>query len=341
MQQALVAVLAGLIGLHGVQGVNLRSQQPTRTTCPGSCSGNGDCAAGVCWCKLGWDGTDCETRASDSYDIKTVPSRDMEAMAGRYMRVPMYMKENTGNPESVQFINYDPIAQGWSISQLNSNCTDDICFFAYGKGSPVPPPKGYVYGEPQQHLYFGQLVTDDQELYAGRAAGYHMSVSYAPDPTAGVSGDLSSFTARYGLQPRYVHSNGKFAIMPVSLKAPGKLWFILGLQGVGRARRWKVIAQAEDKSQNRYTVPTSGWMAPGGGAPMNIEGVASCANHISMSVCQKLEDRCSADSGKNAKWIQSCCRDTCNACGVAENSCMLPNTAKGAAMLLQMANQKL
>jgi len=342
MQQALVAVLLGLLVLPSAQGVvrhvnegkNLRSGQK-ESSCPGlsfPCSGNGECneATGKCWCKIGWGSTDCSTATAEIYDIKTVQTPDLEDMIGRYTRVPMFMQENPGDPRNIKFIHYDPISEGWAISRLNSSCTDDICFFAYAKGQPVPPPKGYVYGQPDKHVYYKQLVFDDKELYPNREAGYHMAVSYTPDPNAvGVSDVLGDFTGRYVIQPRYVHKkSGKYAIMPVTLDSPGKIWVIVGLEGSGPARKWKIIAQTQDPSLNRYTIPKGGW------SPQSFQLVEACADHLSISTCMDLEDHCRGTS-PDVGWVQSCCRDTCNSCAIEESKCTLPKTAK----LLAMTNR--
>lgn len=254
-------VLAGFAVPPGVQGkqFRLRSKlQSNTSSCPGvtaPCEGNGECdeLTATCWCKLGWGSSDCATEVAETYDVKSVKSVEHEDMVGRYVRVPMYLQESAGDPQAMKFIHYDPISKGWAISRLNSSCTDDICFFAYSKGQTVrPPPKGYVYGQPDKHVYYRQLVFDDNELYPGKMAGYHMAVSYTPDPNAvGVTEKLSEFTGRYIIQPRYVHESGKYAIMPVSLGAPGKLWVVVGLEGVGPGRRWEILATTKDPSLNR------------------------------------------------------------------------------------------
>lgn len=343
MQRALIAVLAGLYGLYTAQGVAVRgadgkSSRSFKSNCPGRfapCSGNGECAetTGTCWCKTGWASTDCSDPAADTYDIKSVKNPQMQDMIGRYTLVPMYMQENVGDPQNMKFIHYDPISLGWAISKLNSTCTDDICFFAYSKGQPVPPPKGYVFGEPDKHVYYKQLVFDDKELYPGKEAGYHLSVSYSPDPNAiGVTESLSEFTGRYIVQPRYVHQeSGKYAIMPVSLTAPGKIWVVLGLRGLGPARRWEILAQVKDPTLNRYTIPAAGWSPPS----MGFKLVPSCADHISMDTCNSLEEQCRGSTA-DSKWVQACCRDTCNSCAIPKTTCKLPQTAMGANMLLQM-----
>lgn len=333
--------LAGFVALPGARGalrggkqLTLRSTlRANSTNCPGiggPCSNNGECdeQKGVCLCKLGWGSTDCATEIAESYDITSVASRDMEDMLGTFIRVPMYLQETAGDPEAVKFIHYDPISTGWAISKLNSSCTDDICFFAHANYQPVPPPKGYVFGEPDKHVYYRQLVFDDSDLYPGKMPGYHMAVSYTPDPDAvGVSEALSEFTGRYIIQPRYVHQKtGKYAIMPVSLGAPGKLWVLLGLAGVGPSRRWKILAQSKDPSFNRYTAPAGGWSPPS----MGFKLVPSCPNHLSDDACNALEDQCRGD-GPDVKWVQQCCRNTCNTCPIESTACSLPETDKLAA----------
>lgn len=364
MQQSMAAVLTGLVLLRQAQGVAVRGAdggknlrvppaseavQHGRTnygasssSCPGlkyPCSGKGECNehTGVCWCRTGYGSSDCSTEISETYDVKSVSNPAMEDMIGRYTRVPMYLQENAGDPRNIKFIHYDPISEGWSISRLNSSCTDDICFFAYSKGQSVPPPKGYVYGQPDKHVYYKQLVFDDKELYPNRDAGYHMSVSYTPDPNAvGVSDVLGEFTGRYILQPRWVHKkSGKYAIMPVSLSSPGKLWAMIGLEGTGPGRKYKIIAQTQDPSLNRYTVPSGGWSPP----ESSFQLVESCADHVSYSVCESLEDHCRGDS-QDTYWVQACCRDTCNSCAVPSAKCTLPNSEKGASMLLQMLSNR-
>jgi len=273
------------------------------------------------------------------YDIKGVADPNLEDMMGKFQLQPMYMEETAKDPQNVKFIHYDPVSAGWAISKLNSSCTDDICFFAYANGQPVPPGKGYVFGEPNKHVYYKQLVFDDKELYPSRDAGYHMSVSYTPDPNSlDVSEKLGELSGRYILQPRYVHvKTGKYAIMPVSLASPGKMWFLLGLKGVGPARRWSILAQAKDPSMNRYVIPSSGWTAPGGAGSMDFKLFQTCNDHVSMDICNSLEDKCRGDKNdKNVGWVQACCRDTCNSCVLPKDRCKLPNTAQGGQMLLQI-----
>lgn len=344
MQQSIVAVLTGLAALPGVFGVahgaNGRHLRHQKSSCPGMnapCSGHGECAeqTATCWCRLGFGSTDCADEVADTYDVKSVNSPDLEDMIGKFTAVPMYMQENPGDPQNVRFLHYDPVSQGWAISKLNSSCTDDICFFAYSKGQPVPPPKGYVYGQPDKHVYYKQLVFDDKELYPGKEAGYHVSVSYTPDPNAvGVTEALAEFTGRYILQPRYVHKSGKYAIFPVTLMAPGKIWVITALAGIGPDRRMDILAQTQDPSLNRYTIPEGGWLPESAGFKIG----PSCTDHLSMDACNSLQDHCRGD-GKDVKWVQSCCRDTCNSCVIPDSTCKLPNTALGASMLQQLVNR--
>jgi len=353
MKQAVVALFAGFAALPSAQCFVSRHLR-TQSKCPGlgaPCSGHGECNehSGVCWCRLGWGSTDCATEVPEIYDVKSVSDPALEDMVGKFARVPMYVQENEGDPNNVKFVHYDPVSKGWAISKLNSSCTDDICFFAYANGQSVPPPKGYVYGEPDKHVYYKQLIFDDCDLYKGKEAGYHMSMSYSPDPNVlGITQlaqtrfeELGNFNDRYVLQPRYVHiRTGKYAIMPVNLNSPGKLWYLLGLEGVGPARRWKVISEVKDPSLNRYTIPSAGWAPPGGGPPMKFKLVSTCNDHVSMDVCNSLEDHCRGPAeNKNVKWVQACCRDTCNSCVVPADSCKLPKTADGGHMLLQMFNR--
>jgi hypothetical protein len=244
----------------------------------------------------------------------------------------MYLQEKAGDPANIKYIAYDHISGGWSVGKLNSSCVDDICFFAYSKGQPVPPPKGYVYGNPDKHVYYKQLVFDDAQIYPGKQAGYFMALSYYPDPNAvGINPThdyLSEFTGRYVLQPRWVHKKtGKYAIMPVSLNSPGKQWALLGLMGKGPARRWKALATVQDSSLNRYTIPAGGWQPQSAGFTL----VASCLNHISDTTCDQLESHCNQDpmDDKDAAWVQSCCRDTCGRCLQPSTTCNLPQTAMG------------
>jgi len=351
MQQAFLAFLAGLLLLPRVHalvqlGSSGRRLRTRKSNCPGLqaiCSGHGECdeRLGTCWCRMGWGGTECNTEVTPIYEVSSVSDPSMQDMIGKFERVPMYVQEKPLDPQNVKFIHYDPISKGWAISKLNSSCTDDICFFAYANGQPVPPPKGYVYGEPSKHVYYKQLVFDDCDLYpqTGREPGLHMTVSYTPDPNAlEVSEELNELSGRYVLQPRFVHSStGKYAIMPVNLDCPGKLWYLLGLSGIGPARKWSVLAQSKDPSLNRYTVPAGGWTPPGGGLNIGFKLLATCNDHVSMDVCNSLEGKCRGPPGdKNVEWVQSCCRDTCNTCSIPGNRCALPNTAEGANMLLQM-----
>lgn len=342
MQQIIsahVLLLAGLITLPCVQCLVVRHN--SSGSCPGVgsvCSGHGECAetTGVCWCKLGWGGTDCANEVSETYDIGEVADPQYQDLVGKYVRVPMYMQEAPGDPQNIKYIAYDQVSGGWVIGRLNSSCTDDICFFAYSKGQPVPPPKGYVYGQPDKHVYYKQLIFDDAQMYPGKEAGYHMSVAYSPDPNTVQSTEmLSEFTGRYILQPRYVHQkSGKYTIMPVSLNSPGKVWVIAGLEGVGPARHWNILAQTTDPSLNRYTVPKGGWEP----RQLSFELTATCNDHVDMEACGNLEEFCRGD-GPNMDWVQACCRDTCNSCVLPSTKCSLPKTAIGGQMLLQMFNR--
>lgn len=295
----------------------------------------------MCWCKNGWGSTDCSDTTPESYDIEQVNSEQYEDMVGRYIMVPMYLQENPADPQNIKFIHYDPVSSGWAISRLNSSCTDDICFFAYSKGQPIPPPKGYVYGQPNKHVYYKQMVFDDAELYPGRQAGYYMAVVYSPDPnTVDLNPNneyLSEFVGRYVLQPRFVHqASGKYSIFPVSLNSPGKVWFMTGLEGEGPSRRWKVLASVTDQSLNRYTVPAGPWLPEA--AAFEIK--PSCMNHVSDDACDDLEEHCQSED-PDRSWVRACCRDTCETCPMPASSCALPNTALGGMQLLAKYNKTL
>jgi hypothetical protein len=245
-------------------------------------------------------------------------------MIGVYDLVPMYLQETRGDLLNVKFINFDPINQGWAISKLNSTCTDDICFYAHGNTS-VPPIKGYVYGQPQQqqHVYYRQLIYDDHDLYPERTPGYRMIIAYSPDPDAvNVPYETNQFTGRYILQPRYVHKNGKYAIMPVTLDSPGKVWFVLGAYGVGEARRWQVLAQAIAEVGNRYEIPKANWEPSALG--MVLSGY--CQDHITLDACDSISVECKGNS-PDREWIQACCRQTCGTCHIPASNCTLPKTS--------------
>jgi hypothetical protein len=243
-------------------------------------------------------------------------------MIGVYDLVPMYLQEATGDVRNVKFINYDPLTKGWAVSKLNSTCPDDICFYGYGNTS-VPPSKGYVYGHPQQHVYYRQLVYDDKDLYSNKLAGYHMIIAYSPDPNAvDIPYEINQFTGRYVIQPRYVHQNGKYAIMPVTLDAPGKLWFILGLYGAGEARRWQIVAQTQDMTLNRYSIPSGGWEP----SSLGMTLTEFCQDQITMDACGDLAQNCNSES-PDSDWIRACCRNTCGTCTVPASKCVLPKTS--------------
>lgn len=340
------AIVVGLSALSAVQArianagsAHLRSRnglQPKNDQrCPGlgsPCAGNGECApaTGVCTCKYGWGGEDCSQTVPDVYEVTHVRDPDRQDMLGIYEMVPMYLQEAKGAPDRMKFIHYDPVSEGWAVSKLNSSCKDDICFFADVRSGPLkdlvlPPPKGYVYGNVDRHFYYQQLVWDDSEMYPEKPSGYRVNLAYTPDPNvAGLPPDLEELTGRYVTQPRFVHQKtGKYAIMPVNMDSPGKMWVFLELHGVGLQRHWRIVADARDPSTNRYTVPKGPWEPP----ELMLTLKPSCKDHITLDTCFALRDSCKEDS-KDRIWVKSCCRQTCGTCATPASECKLPKTTK-------------
>jgi len=302
--------------------------------CPGQpvCSGNGECdeSSGTCWCRHGFGSSDCSTEMIQTFKVSKVSNQAYKDVTGTYKLDRMYLMEGATADAQAQFMWYDSFNNGWAISKLNSNCTDDLCFFGYAENDPVPPPKGYVFGDKEKHVYYQQLVFDDADVYgSGKMRGLHMAISYTPDPNApDVELDLAQFNGRYVQQPRYVHSkNGRYAIMPLDLKCPGKTWALLGL--LGKPRKWKILATAKDPSYNRYMIPKGPWKFP---EKMGFQLQPSCEDHVEEHTCESLEEFCGV-AHKDSVWVRPCCKSTCGTCSIS-STCRLPHTA-----LIEMARR--
>lgn len=350
----LALLLTGLFAAPGVQGTRgehgHRDQhaagavigrhrhrlRASGSRCPGTptCSGNGECdeATATCWCRHGFGSSDCSTAMIDAFRVDRISDKAYEELTGNYRLERMYLQQGIKSPGEAQFLWYDSFNSGWAISKLNSSCRDDMCFFGYAKDAPLPPPKGYVFGGGEKHVYYRQLVFDDAEIFGnGKMPGIHVGISYTPDPNApDVNMRLTQFNGRYVQQPRYVHEKtGRYAIMPLDLNCPGKTWALLGLLGEGAERHWKILATAKDPSYNRYMIPAGPWKFP---TKMHMEVEPSCSNHVDEEICDRLEGFCGAGH-KDSIWVRQCCKSTCGTCDVT-SSCSLPHTA-----LIEMASR--
>lgn len=325
-------VLAGFLAAPGVQAtrgeraaghqkLHLRANRGRDsngqyTQCPGSppCNNNGDCDenTGTCWCSAGYGSTDCSTTEIETFRIRHVNDDAYKDLLGDYKRVGMYLEENPTSPSEVKFISYDFFSEGWTVAKLNSTCTDDICMFAYGKDLARPPPKGYVFGGEDKHVYYKQLIFDDADVYGnGLKPGIHLGLSYTPDPNSpDVGAGLTMFNGRYVQQPRYVHARtGKYAIMPLDLNSPGKTWAIVGL--MGEPRRWKILSTARDPSFNRYMVPKGPWEP----ANFGIDLEPGCSNNVLDATCEALaQANCALGQTSDSIWVRKCCKSTCGTC---------------------------
>lgn len=313
-----------------LQRAGTRFEQPgTVGGCPGTpvCSGRGDCEHGICWCQAGFGGTDCATEIPLFMEVTAIRPPELQDMLGRYRLDGMYLYEVLDPhggfgidplPSQVKFVHYDHASDGWAVSKFNSSCIDDICFFAYGPGTTQPPAKGYVYGGPVLHVYYKDLVFDEAAHDPTKKKGFHLTVSYTPDPNVMGVSDLSEYNGKYVLQPRYTHVvNKKYAIMPTNLKSPGKRWVVSGLMGEPRKR--SIIVQATDPSDNRYMPPQGPWIPEDLGFALK----PACANHVGDLACLHLQPQCMmADS--DGTWVRQCCRDTCNSCHESRSACPLP-----------------
>lgn len=241
----------------------------------------------------------------------------------------MYIIEPPGAADKVKFITYDGINGRWQLSKFNSSCIDDSCLSAYGKDQQYPPQKGYVFSGDMTHVYYKQLIFDDNEMDHTLRKGTFMSVSYTPDPQAVGAMDFSMFNGRYVLQPRYTHiGNGKYSIFPIDLVSPGKTWVLAAL--MGQPRKWEILMTNVDTTDKRYYPPLD-WM------PF-FQARNACANHVGDLACLQLEPQCVSGS-KDMPWVQQCCRDTCGTCALPRESCALPHT--NSIVALKLAASKL
>lgn len=284
-----------------------------------ACNNHGSCdkQKGVCWCDLGFGGTDCGSEVSEGYEVNAnIPG--MSDMNGPYFAEKMYLVDNSQAADT-RFIHYDNFSAGWAVSTLNSSCQDDICLFAYAPGLTTPPDKGYVYGAPMFHAYFRQLLFDDHEVVPGVRKGYRMTLDYTEDPQQIAMNDYAMrFNGRYVLQPRYVSANKKYSIQPVDF-AWHRTWFFLAF--AGEPRKWRVVMSAKDPSMNRNSPPAGPWVP--GEYGFTIRPI--CGNHVGDAACDFLRPHCYIQSS-DTPWIHQCCRSTCQMCTLPRTGCQLPKT---------------
>lgn len=249
------------------------------------------------------------------------PPKYQEAV-GRYKVDTMYLSEKTGATGKIKTIHFEQATSGWVISEFESPCQDDVCFFGYQKERGLPPSMGYVYGAPDFQVYYEPMVYDDADTDPTAPRGYHLSVEYTPDPKnpEGLP-DLTALNGRYVLQPRYVHEEtGKYAIMPVDFKGQ-RTWVLTGLLGV--PRKWRVLMKAPGPNYEMYSPPLTtegkeGW------APVEdgLRLVQTCSNVFPVAACNAMKTQCGIQS-RATQWIRDCCRSTCNVCGISRAACKI------------------
>lgn len=299
----------------------------------------------MCWCAVGWGGEDCSAEAPLQMEVTSVGPPHLQDMVGIYQADGMFLLTWKRDLEQKYFY-YDQNAQGWAAMKFNSSCDDDMCMFGYqpkmnDRENPPPPDKGYVFGNEFKHIYYRQYVWDMADYDSTRLRGYFKGLSYTHDPQIlhpSEFTDLSEFTGKYVLQPRYTHTgNGKYAIFPMDLNGsprdnaalpidpttglpfPPKKWAMAGLlpQQSG-PRKWEVIATAVDDTMRRYFPPLNNWQ------PELFTLARACANHVQDDTCTGLEGMCLLGI-PDSLWIQKCCRSTCQTCELSRYACELPN----------------
>lgn len=310
---------------------------PNQVACPGYiaaskcqggpamyCSGHGQCDGnGHCWCDLGYAGDDCATEVPEFLEITGSPPSWMPDITGRYSIDSMYLSLFSTNVADMRFMYYEPASSGWVISKFNSSCDDDACFFAYEGDRQTPPPKGYVFGAPNMQVYCAQLVYDWAETHEGFPRGRKLSVEYTPDPHILTLPSLGEFNAQYVFQPRYVHSSGKYMIMPINF-AEQRTWIVTGMMGV--PRKWRLLASNVGPPRDLYT-PPQGFYQP---STYGLYVRKQCKNTYADAMCASMAGFC-ANTNAGFAAVRQCCRATCNSCFLSRNAC--PSSGPAASLL--------
>lgn len=260
---------------------------------------------------------DCAEEMPTHLDVTALAPPELQDARGSYEVDGMYLKESCGSDGKIRLVYWESATSGWVGAEFGSSCTDDVCFFGYLPYRGPPPERGWVFGAPDFAVYYEQMLFDDAERDPNSRRGYHLSVSFTPDVDAQGAPDLSRFNGRYVLQPRYVHTSGKFAIMPIDFKSK-RTWVLAGLMGV--PRKWRVLLKGVGSIYNMYQPPTtqgaSYW------EPLNdgMQLLPSCGDHMPSQACGALQGQCGINEPAS-RWIRECCRATCGRCDLSRNAC--------------------
>mmetsp|Transcript_3994 Transcript_3994/g.11547 ORF Transcript_3994/g.11547 Transcript_3994/m.11547 type:complete len:392 (-) Transcript_3994:89-1264(-) len=284
------------------------------------CTGNGECDGnGVCWCSMGWAGADCAKEVPESLNIMGNVPPWVQDMVGDYQLESMYLADDSNNIADMRFMYYEKNAGGWVLSKFNTTCDDDACFFAYEKDRQTPPGSGWVFGAPNMQVYCSKLVWDrseDEPLYP---RGKQLSVEYTPDPHVVNLPSLGEFNGQYKIQPRYVHANGKYMIMPINWDDQ-RTWIITGMMGV--PRKWRLLASSQGPIKD-WDTPPLGMYNP---TTYSMVVTAKCANTYNDQMCSSMAQFCGS-TDPSFKKVQACCRSTCSTCQLSRSACDGPASA--------------
>eukprot|EP00405_Crypthecodinium_cohnii_P014836 CAMPEP_0206464204 /NCGR_PEP_ID=MMETSP0324_2-20121206/27075_1 /ASSEMBLY_ACC=CAM_ASM_000836 /TAXON_ID=2866 /ORGANISM="Crypthecodinium cohnii, Strain Seligo" /LENGTH=313 /DNA_ID=CAMNT_0053936787 /DNA_START=135 /DNA_END=1073 /DNA_ORIENTATION=+ len=273
-------------------------------SCPSACSGHGFCdsSRGFCWCDPGYGGFDCAQEMPEILTVSALASPDLQEALGSYKVDGMYLKETRDLDEKAKWIHYEEATNGWVISEMDSPCTDDVCFFAYQKERAYPPQSGYVYGAPNMEVYYKPMLFDVDGGSLGRQHGPRLSVEYTPDPGVTDVSDLTVLNGKYILQPRYVHQEtGKYAIFPIDFNEH-RTWVFAALTGT--PRKWRVLLNSTGTRLQMYQPPlpsTDNSMAVWTPTSEGLQLTASCSDKFPIAACLSLRGSCGINE-KATQW---------------------------------------